>query len=203
MKDITGEKYGRWLVLSYLSKGMWLCKCDCGTTKSVKGSHLKDGLSKSCGCIQKGAKPWNYKGPYRRNMHRVWSNMIARCTDERSDSYCNYGARGISVCEEWLNSFDAFVKWMNENGYRPGLTVDRIDNDKGYCPSNCRIATMKEQQNNRRNNRKIYFDGKAYTISEISEMTGKSQKVFQNWFDKGLTKEERERRLSFLLKGVA
>ena len=129
--------------------------------------------------------------------------MIARCTDERSDSYCNYGARGISVCEEWLNSFDAFVKWMNENGYRPGLTVDRIDNDKGYCPSNCRISTMKEQQNNRRNNRKICFDGKAYTLSEISEMTGKSQKVFQNWFDKGITKEERERRLSFLLKGVA
>mgnify|MGYP003307283259 CR=1 FL=1 len=179
-----------------------MCKCDCGTTKGVKGSHLKDGSSKSCGCIQKGNKPWNYKGEYRRKLHNVWSNMISRCTDKRKESFQNYGGRGITVCDEWMDSFDAFVEWMNENGYRPGLTLDRIDNDKGYCPSNCRLATMKEQQNNRRNNRKISFNGKEFTISQLSKMTGKSTKVFHNWFDKGFIKEERERRLSKLMQEV-
>jgi len=87
-------------------------------------------------------------------LYSVYQNIKDRCNNPRNHAYKNYGGRGISVCEAW-NTFEVFKKWALENGYKKGLSIDRIDNDGNYCPKNCRWATMKEQQNNRRNNRKV------------------------------------------------
>lgn len=105
-------------------------------------------------------------------LYRVWSTMKERCYNPNNHKYKNYGARGIKVCEEWKTDFKAFQKWAYENGYGEGLSIDRIDNNSGYEPSNCRWATAEQQQNNRRNNRTIEIDGVTHTISEWSKISG-------------------------------
>lgn len=105
-------------------------------------------------------------------LHRTWSNAKSRCYDANSTPFKDYGGRGITFCEEWKNSFQAFYDWAMANGYKHGLTLDRIDNNKGYSPDNCRWATMKEQSNNRRSNKYLEFRGETRTVSQWSEITG-------------------------------
>ena len=105
-------------------------------------------------------------------LNRIYWNMKTRCYNPKSPKYKIYGARGIKVCSEWLFSYKAFKEWANSNGYAEGLTLDRINADEGYCASNCRWVSMKEQQNNRLNNRLIEFNGDIHTIGEWSEITG-------------------------------
>lgn len=166
-KDLTGQRFGR-LVVSHRTlsdktpNACWVCACDCGNTTIANSSNLRSGGKKSCGCI---LKEHGFKiGKARKKEHRdsrlffVWSSIKQRCLNPKSKAYVHYGGRGITVCDEWKDSYDAFYKWAMANGYdenapRGQCTIDRIDNDKGYSPDNCRWVAMLVQNNNQRKKR--------------------------------------------------
>ena len=150
--DLTGRQFGRWHVIASLperqrSRGrafiLWLCRCDCGSERIVRGSNLQSGCSKSCGCLN--AKHGQSRP--RSRAYQCWGNMKSRCFNPRCISYPWYGDRGITVCERWL-IFENFYADMGDPP--PGMSLDRINNDGNYEPGNCRWATVAEQTANRR-----------------------------------------------------
>lgn len=153
--DLTGKKFGEWEVHEYSGGGMWLCRCSCGTMRNVNGGNLRQGKSTNCGCIKgKGENNPYYKhGKRHTRLWSIWQNMKSRCYNTKVKSYQDYGGRGVYVCGEWKNDFEAFYTWAMNNGYADNLTIDRINNEKGYEPSNCRWVTRKEQNYNRRKRR--------------------------------------------------
>lgn len=145
IKDLTGKKFGKLLVLG--NKGSKkVCLCDCGKICEIDTNHLVTGHSKSCGCGN--ARNWKTAlGLSTTNLYKVWRGMLERCYNKNSIAYKWYGLKGITVCEEWQKSKN-FLDWALKNGYKKGLTIDRIDTSKGYSPDNCRWVTMKEQTRN-------------------------------------------------------
>lgn len=121
---------------------MWLCKCECGGTVTVLGTSLRQGATKSCGCLRREATGTAFRthGMCTTLLYHVWSHMVSRCTNTRAHAYEHYGGRGITVCPEWRRP-EQFLKWAFENGYRRGLEIDRRDNDGNYTPENCRFVT--------------------------------------------------------------
>lgn len=175
-KDLTGGKFGRWTVLERCGhKGKsiaWKVICECGKESLLTGGSLTSGNSKSCGCLNdERIKKLNFKHGERNRLYSIWKNMRKRCNNPNNPAFNNYGGRGIEVCEEW-NDYLKFKKWAISNGYNSDLTLDRIDNDKGYSPYNCRWATRKEQNRNKRNSRLITHNGVTRTCAEWSEITG-------------------------------
>ena len=177
--DLTGERFGRLVVIERVGtdrnkKPLWKCRCDCGNTTIVTPQPLKEGRIKSCGCLhQERMNAGNIKhGKRYSRLYKIWVGISQRTNNEKNPSYKHYGGRGICVCDEWLNDFQAFYDWSVTNGYNDNLTLDRIDNDGNYEPSNCRWATQKEQMNNTRVNRLITLDGETHTVKEWSEITG-------------------------------
>lgn len=156
VKPLGSSRYGRLTVLQH-QHGGWLCACDCGASKIVTGNHLRDGRVQSCGCLNRDVRnaPKTHGKRHTRTWV-IWSNMVQRCTNPNSTSYQDYGARGITVCERWRE----FVNFYADMGDVPvGLTLDRIENDKGYEPGNCRWATRTEQALNKRTNRLLEVAG--------------------------------------------
>lgn len=155
-QDITRENFGRLTAKKYLytEKGKsstWLCECECGNTTEVVLSSLRNGNTQSCGCLQKERARNNVThNRTKTSEYYAWSNMIQRCTNKNNPEYKNYGARGITVCDKWKNSFEKFLEDMGEKPLR-GLSLDRIDNNKGYFKENCRWTTGYTQAVNQRN----------------------------------------------------
>ena len=172
-----GDKYGRWSVVCEAERNQrgrrFLCRCACGTERVVRLTHLRQGRSKSCGCLCKelSTERATKHGHAGTPLYQVWCDMVRRCTNPKHTRFKDWGGRGITICEEWLN-LENFLAWVGTSGYRPGLLIDRIDNDGNYKPSNCRWVTMKEQGNNRRSNRLITYKGKTQTLAQWAELIG-------------------------------
>lgn len=152
--DISGKRFGRLTVVRLTDERrnhhcVWECICDCGSMAMVSGSSLRSGVTKSCGCLSLEVKVARFTkhGMEGTRTYRSWVAMRARCNNPKTRDYASYGGRGITVCERW-ESFENFLEDMGERP--PGKSLDRINNDLGYLPDNCRWATAKEQANNRR-----------------------------------------------------
>jgi hypothetical protein len=188
--EMIGKRFGSWLVVSeaepYHKKGFgyrkrYNCLCDCGKEKVVWGHNLKNGVSTSCGCSRIG-KPKYSKSPNGKERHEyaisklsdVYYAMKKRCYSPKSISYKNYGLRGITVCDEWLGDKGSlnFYRWAIDNGYKEGLSLDRIDNEKGYSPENCRWATRQQQNDNKRTSRLLTYNGETKTMTQWARMLG-------------------------------
>ena len=176
--SIIGKRFGRLLVMELDHVGKrgetwWKCKCDCGNDKIICRGGLTSGDNISCGCYHKEHNhEFNKKhGLTSHPLYTIWSGMVQRCHNKNASNYYRYGGKGISVCSEWKNDFKKFYDWAIGNGYAEGLSIDRKDNSKGYCPENCRWSNIQEQANNRTNNRYVTFNGVTHTLSEWSRIT--------------------------------
>jgi len=173
--DMVGQQYGRWVVLRIAGRDkggeiVWLCRCVCGRERVVKGGSLRRGSSKGCAsCAQERNATHGGSGT---RLYVIWRSMRTRCDVESHPTYKNYGGRGIAVCREWNKSFEAFRDWALANGYKQGLTIDRIDNDGNYEPDNCRWATMKQQNRNARSNIHVTINGITKLLCEWAEVAG-------------------------------
>jgi hypothetical protein len=172
--NLVGKRFGRLKVISEdgdRSGGQvrWICQCDCGSIKVIRGALLKNGSTKSCSCLQtesrKAAKTTH--GLRYSDEYRIWRHMRTRCENKNSPAFRDYGGRGIFVCDRWM----IFANFYNDMGARPSAnhSIDRIDNSKGYFLQNCRWATMKEQQRNRRDTKTVFLDGVSASLAEHCE----------------------------------
>ena len=179
-KDIIGKQFHYLTVIRRVEntpkgQSQWACRCICGTEKVLKYVDFarKSHPTKSCGCMKKeliGRKQRTH-GMSHHPAFAVWHSMKQRCNDKNHHAYHNYGGRGIKVCERWQNSFENFWKDMGAS-YQPGLDLDRIDNNQGYSPQNCRWTTRRINCMNRRKSRFIKTPYGKMSVRDFSEMTG-------------------------------
>ncbi len=168
-----GDKFGKWTVLKILPKEpyesrFFECQCECGTIKNVRGSNITNGSSTNCGCVRKitVGNTTRIDNRSKERLYDIYCKMKSRCNTTTNQNYKNYGGRGIKVCNEWLEDYLNFKNWALNNGYTDELTIDRINVNGDYEPSNCRWTTMDVQANNKRNNLYITHNGETKTLAE-------------------------------------
>lgn len=199
MLDLTGKRYGRLTVIKEVERiryhsgipdRMWECVCDCGNIFRCNSERLRSGNTKSCGCLRKEiASRKSYKhGGSKTKLYRIWDEMNGRCHCETNKAFKNYGARGISVCDEWRNDFSAFRLCAISNGYQEGLTIEKVNNNGNYSPDNCKWIPRSDQPRNRRNCHLITYNGETKTLSEWSrelhvdrECVRNKEKILGDW----------------------
>lgn len=204
--EIKGEKFGRLTAIRLYGRDshgqqIWHCKCQCGNTTKSLLSNLKAGISKSCGCarIESLIKAAKTHGLRKHKLYTTWHNMKARCLNKKNYQYKDYGGRGITVSKIWAKSFISFYNWAMKNGWSPSLTLDRVDNNRGYYPTNCKFSTRNGQSRNQRSNHLITYNGLTLCCSEWADRIGikyttlNSRINRQNWpIEKALTKPLRK-----------
>lgn len=174
---------------------MWKCKCECGKIKNIDAQSLRKGSTKSCGCLHNELSAIRLKkiaekhGKSETRLYNMWSSMKARCYNTNRKSYNRYGGRGITICDEWFNDFQTFYDWSIANGYdgkapKGQCTLDRIDNNKGYSPENCRWVDVKIQANNTSRNHLIEYKGKKQSLTQWATELGISRKVLEDRINK-------------------
>jgi hypothetical protein len=197
-RDLTGQRFGQLVAIEYIKsskRSKWLCVCDCGKETNVITDNLTRGHTTSCGCIRPKAllKAVTKHEMCHTKVYHAWNAMRSRCINENNSKYPIYGGRGIKVCDRWVDSFENFYEDMGEPP-TPKHSIDRIDVNGNYEPSNCKWSTQKEQCNNQRRCRKIEYNNETHTIKEWAELKGISySKLIQridklNWtFEKAIS----------------
>jgi len=186
-KDETGNVYGKLTVVEFADTRreiLWLCRCECGKTATVRGSSLRNGHTKSCGCAQASAN-----GLCATPEYRIWYAMNNRCYNARNTHYGYYGGRGITVCKGWRESFDAFWEDVGPKPF-PEATIDRIDNSRGYEPGNCKWSTRREQALNTRLTKMLTYRGETMCQSDWARKLGIAYQTL-NWRIKQRWPEDR------------
>lgn len=180
--DYTNKRFNRLVIISDApsqkrangssSRRRVICRCDCGVIKNIDLQSIKDGKTKSCGCLNDENKkiPHTTHGLSYNPLYQVWYDMKNRCSNQKCNHYQYYGGRGISVCDEWSNSLQSFIEWASENGYKKGLQLDRINSNGNYEPCNCRFISLKENMRNRRSGVKCEYNGETKTLVEWCEL---------------------------------
>lgn len=199
MDDLAGRQFGRLTVIEFAGthtapcgtkRKMWRCKCECGKESIVNTSNLLNGTTKSCGC-------WKYEkikqhntihGGSRDRLYRIWKSMKHRCNNQNDSRYEAYGGKGISVCDEW-SDYECFKVWAYSNGYNEDAeygecTIDRIDNNDDYKPSNCRFVNRIVQANNTSRNHFVEMNGHKMTIAEFARVMNISKNHARYYIDK-------------------
>lgn len=195
VKNLVGQKFGRLTVIeldkSNKHNGVyWICKCDCGNTSIVRSDALTSGNTKYCGCLASEQRAINGKSNMKHGMkgtkiYSSWQAMKKRCYNKKYENYIRYGGRGIKVCDEWLNDFQSFYNWAIKNGYKEGLTIDRIDINGNYEPSNCRWCTAKEQSRNTSKNIFLTFNNKTQCLTDWANELNISREILYYRINKG------------------
>lgn len=193
---MIGRKFGKLTVLEECEERkrrskVYKCLCDCGNITNVVGYRLRNGTIRSCGCLRKevNATLKAKHGKRYTRLYNIWLNSKQRCYNTKSRDYKDYGERGIKICDDWLHDFMSFYDWAMSNGYQENLTIDRIDVNGNYEPSNCRWVDQKTQQNNKRTNVHLTYNGITKTMSEwASELNIKYELIqtrhYRKWSDK-------------------
>lgn len=190
-RNLTGKRFGKLTaIIPVQGKGNWLCVCKCGVKKEVKGTDLVAGKVRSCGCLfRELAAKRQFKHGFRKNkknthpIYRCWLNMKFRCSNPTATGFHNYGGKGIRVCNRWM-SFELFFNDMSPT-WKKGLTIERLENSKDYCPTNCVWDTRKVQANHTSRNRLITIFGKTKTLSQWSEYSGIPVYKIRNRLNRG------------------
>lgn len=193
---LEGQRFGRWTVIEQSGvdkrgEKLYRCECDCGTIKEVKSSNLRNGTSSSCGCLARELTSERSKthGMSNSRLFNIWSGMRTRCNNPNDYHYKWYGERGVRVCDEW-NDFETFQNWANDNGYDEDLSIDRINTNGDYEPSNCRWVTQYEQMNNTRKNVKLTYNGDTKCLAEWAREIGIKDSTIRSRLARGSTVEE-------------
>lgn len=200
-KDLTGLIFGNLTVIEFAgtrkTHKQWLCDCKCGNQTIVFQTNLLKGNTTSCGCLSSRNQAHKLKdintkhGQSQTKLYHVYYAMLDRCFNVDSKAYEHYGNRGISMCENWKSSFEHFYEWAVNNGYREGLTLDRINNNDDYKPSNCQWITQAEQSLNKRTTLYATINGETKTLKEWSDISGVKYKTLRaRYVDYGWTGEK-------------
>ena len=184
-KDLTGQTFG-YLTALYVDESKttpkhlyWFCKCVCGKTRSLQTNQLTMNRVTSCGCMnQRQIKHINISSHKR--IYSIYNAMLSRCHNPNNTAFNSYGGKGIAVCEEWRSDFNTFKEWALNNGYSDTLSIDRIDNSKGYSPDNCRWIPLREQQFNRSNNVYYTHNGETHIVFEWADILGLSRELIKS-----------------------
>lgn len=199
--ELMGARYGRLEIVGFTQDSSlrnmwkWRMKCECGREKTCFPSDVKSGKVSSCGCYlrensAKKASKFAFAVKDNSRLYNIYNKMKSRCTREQDQRYADYGGRGISVCDDWMNSFDAFARWAHDNGYADDLTIERIDVNGNYCPENCKWITLKEQNANKRNTVYVNVNGENVPLLKVSETACVSYDTLHNRVAKGWNAEE-------------
>ena len=180
----VGQRFGKLEVIEDKGNGIAVCRCDCGSTREISKAFLKRGQYKTCGRCERGHPK---HGMDKTPTYHAWSGMLQRCKNPKNKFFHRYGGRGISVCERW-NDFQSFFADMGEKPM--GLSLDRIDNDKGYSPENCRWATTNQQVRNRAVTLCVEHEGRMMDVVELAERHGLSRKLVAERLKRGLSIED-------------
>lgn len=196
--DLTGQRFGRLVALKKSERTdarrntWWICQCDCGKIAEVRTVCLRRGTTKSCGCYnsekarEHGKQMMTKHGWYGTRVYHIWHSIVDRCSNPKCPQYHNYGGRGIKMCDEWRQHPELFCEWAMANGYADNLSIDRIDANGNYEPSNCRWITMAEQQTNKRNNVLITYEDETHCVAEWARLLGVHQfniynRIYAGW----------------------
>ncbi len=197
VENKVGMRFGRLVVEKYVGNSQWLCLCDCGNRTTVYTSALNRGATQSCGClhVERASEANATHGKSRTRLYRVWAGMKERCLNSNATNYSSYGGRGIGVCDEWRDSYEEFEKWAMASGYDPSAkfsecSLDRIDNDRDYCPDNCRWVTYAKQAQNRRKCQKPNLWRPVEMIDDSGSVIKRYTSVKQAAADTGIPRQQ-------------
>lgn len=192
LKDMAGQRFGLITVVrraenDKYGNARWLCRCDCGKEFVTLGHSIRNGHTRSCGHLQrdKASEMLRTHQMSKTALYKSWAGMVQRCSNPNAKAYKDYGARGITVCDEWRD-FQKFYEWAVRNGYKPGLTIERMDNNKGYEPSNCTYATRAEQNRNTTRTHRIETSDGFITAAEAARIANLSRSTVAKWAREGL-----------------